>query len=277
MCLIAFSWNPSSPDMPLLLLANRDEFYSRPTAAAEWWTSPSGIWAGRDLQAGGTWLGITCKGRFAALTNFRNGVPQRNLAASRGQLVADFLAQDITPADYVAYVETVAHQYNGFNLIVGDIYGAVDGTPSVWYCGNQTGAEARELPPGLYGLSNALLDSPWPKLLRLKDRLAGLDNGRDDLVDACMAFLSDPTPADDEQLPSTGVPKEWERILSSVFIVRREYGTRAQTMVRADANGMIEAHERSFDTPEQASTLQPAAVRRMRVQVQLHGARIPQL
>ncbi len=260
--------------MPLLLLANRDEFYARPTAAAEWWASPSGIWAGRDLQAGGTWLGVTSSGRFAALTNFRNGVPQRTNAASRGELVTGFLTQEVTPADYITHITQVADRYNGFNLIVGDIYGAVDGMPSVWYCGNQPGAEARELPSGVYGLSNALLDSPWPKLLRLKDRLAGLDNGRDDLVDACMAFLSDPTPADDDQLPATGVPKEWERILSSVFIVGPAYGTRAQTMVRADANGIIEAHERSFDTPEQAATLQPANLRRMRIQVQLQRADI---
>lgn len=267
MCLIAFSWNPDN-HMPLLLLANRDEFYARPTAAAEWWAQPQGIWAGRDLQAGGTWLGVTRTGRFAALTNFRNGLGQRTGVASRGELVSEFLAGDTAASDYAMQVTRSGGNYNGFNLIVGEIYPVGGRTPAIWYCGNQPGAEARALPPGVYGLSNALLDTPWPKLLRLRDRLAGVaDVGRDDLIDACLAFLSDPTPADEASLPSTGVPQEWERVLSSVFIVGPDYGTRAQTVVRADADGFIEAYERSFNTPQQATALQPATLRRMRVNV----------
>ncbi|MGE4336316.1 MAG: NRDE family protein [Pigmentiphaga sp.] len=266
MCLIAFSWNPGS-DQPLLLLANRDEFYARPSAPAEWWSDPSGIWAGRDLQAGGTWLGLTCGGRFAALTNFRNGVPQNNGAASRGELAVGFLQDAMSPCDYARQVTERASRYNGFNLIVGEIYGAAGRAPSVWYCGNQEGGTARELPAGVYGLSNAALDTPWPKLTRLKARLAGVDDNDAGLVDACLAFLSDPTPADESELPDTGISAEWERLLSPVFIVGAGYGTRAQTVVRADACGNLEAHERSFDGVEQARALQPAAVRRLRVRV----------
>ncbi len=266
MCLIAFSWNPGA-DMPLLLLANRDEFYRRPSAPAEWWGEPSGIWAGRDLEAGGTWLGVTCTGRFAALTNFRNGVPQPNNAASRGELVAGFLASEASPASYARRIMSHGHRYNGFNLIVGNIFGVGEARASVWYCGNQTGAEARELPAGVYGLSNAMLDTPWPKLTRLKSRLAGVAPGDPGLVDACLAFLSDPTPAAESDLPATGIPPEWERLLSPAFIVGAEYGTRAQTVVRADADGNLEAYERSFDGNEQAAALQPAAARRMRIRV----------
>lgn len=270
MCLIAFSWSPGT-EMPLLLLANRDEFYGRPSAPAEWWCEPSGIWAGRDLQAGGSWLGLTGSGRFAALTNFRNGVPQHNNAASRGELVVDFLQRRCSPQAYARDVMTRAARYNGFNLVVGEVYGAAGRAPSVWYCGNQAGAEARELPAGVYGLSNAVLDTPWPKLTRLKSRLAGLANGHAGVVDACLAFLSDPTPAEDAELPDTGIPAEWERLLSPIFIVGSTYGTRAQTVVRADAAGNLEAYERSFECADQAKALQPAALRRMRVRVQ-HAA-----
>ncbi len=266
MCLIAFSWNPDA-DMPLLLLANRDEFYPRPTAPAEWWSEPAGLWAGRDLEAGGTWLGVTCTGRFAALTNFRNGVPHPNNARSRGELVVGFLASNDTPADYAQHVMGKGQEYNGFNLIVGDIYGSGSSPRSIWYCGNQEGAEARELPAGVYGLSNAVLDTPWPKLTRLKSRLAGVAPGDPGLVDACLAFLSDPTPAPDAELPSTGIGPEWERLLSPAFIVGEEYGTRAQTVVRADRDGNLEAYERSFDTAEQAAALQPVATRRMSIRV----------
>lgn len=268
MCLIAFSWNPGS-DMPLLLLANRDEYYARPSAPAEWWATPAGVWAGRDLQAGGTWLGVTQSGRFAALTNFRTGLPQNPDARSRGELVAAYLAGDMGPHEYASEVMERAGEYNGFNLILGEVYGSMSRGPAIWYCGNQPGAEARRLAPGLYGLSNAVLDTPWPKLTRLKARLSGVGEAREDLVDACLAFLSDPTPAEEGDLPVTGVSREWERALSPVFIVGSAYGTRAQTVVRADANGLIEATERSFEDAEQAAALHPAGVRRMRFRVPL--------
>lgn len=270
MCLIAFSWNPGA-EMPLLLLANRDEFYERPSAPAQWWADAPGVWGGRDLRAGGTWLGMTPTGRFAALTNFRDGRQPPLRARSRGELVAGYLAADVGPREYAQDVMQRAAGYNGFNLVVGDIYGATGGGAAIWYCGNQTGVQARSLPAGLYGLSNAVLDTPWPKLTRLKARLAGVGQTREELVDACLAFLSDPTPADDTELPTTGVPTEWERALSSIFIVSPSYGTRAQTVLRADGDGRIEAIERSYDSEKQAAGLQPAAVRRLRFKALLNA------
>lgn len=272
MCLIAFSWMPGA-DMPLLLLANRDEYYARPSAPAEWWPEAPGVWAGRDLEAGGTWLGVSRAGRFAALTNFRDGRAQRASARSRGQLVAEYLAGSMPVADYMRHVAETGEAYNGFNLVAGTIYGEAGGPPELWYCGNQPGGEARPLSAGLYGLSNAVLDTPWPKLTRLKERLAGVGTASDDLVDACMAFLSDPTPAADDDLPATGVPLESERMLSPVFIVTPAYGTRAQTVLRADGTGLIEATERSFDNAARALALQPGALRRMRFRMSEAGGR----
>ncbi|GAA5236184.1 NRDE family protein [Verticiella sediminum] len=270
MCLIAFSWMPGS-DMPLLLLANRDEFYARPTAPAEWWAEAPGVWAGRDLQAGGTWMGVTQTGRFAALTNFRDGRALRLAASSRGHLVADFLAGDVPTDVYMRGVSANGGAYNGFNLVAGSIYGTAAEPAQLWYCGNQPGGQARALAPGLYGLSNAVLDTPWPKLTRLKARLAGVSTGNDDLIDASMAFLSDPTPAEDDALPATGVPLERERMLSPIFIVTPEYGTRAQTVLRADGSGRIDATERSYESAAAAKALLPDTLRRMRFRVQRPG------
>lgn len=263
MCLIAFSWNPDGA-MPLLMLANRDEYYARRSAPADWWSEPDGLWAGRDLQAGGTWLGMTRTGRFAALTNYRSEASPDPEARSRGELVLNYFASDSAPEAYVNALMREASSYNGFNLVVGEVYGRAGRAPSLWYCGNQSGAEPRSLSTGLYGLSNAVLDTPWPKLMRLKSRLAKVGDTREDLLDACLSFLSDPTPANDAELPKTGLSPEWERALSAIFITGPAYGTRAQTVIRADADGLIEATERSIDNMAQAAALQQAAIRHMR-------------
>lgn len=220
MCLIAFSWEPEQRG--LHLLANRDEFYARPTTPAHWWPDYPHIWAGRDLQAGGTWLGLTRKGRFAALTNVREGSPGAGLR-SRGELVADFLADELAPAVYLRHVLVNGDDYAGFNLLVGDL-----ARGELHYGGNRSGADARRLEAGLYGLSNAMLDTPWPKVERLKQGLAELGP-----VHAGTAFglLDDDTRAALEQLPSTGVGPEWESLLSSIFIQSPDYGTRAQTVL----------------------------------------------
>src|SRR5690606_33106066 len=195
------------------------------------------------------------------------GKPPDPEARSRGELVAAYLSGDMAPGEYADHVMAQAAQYNGFNLVVGEIYGTAQRRPAIWYCGNQPGAETRALPAGVYGLSNAVLDTPWPKLTRLKARLAGVGDAREDLVDAALACLSDPTPADDADLPATGLSPEWERALSAVFIVGPTYGTRAQTVLRADANGLLEATERSFDRAAQASGEEAAIIRRMRFMV----------
>lgn len=220
MCLIAFSWQPEQ--LRLHLLANRDEFYARPTAAADWWPDAPDIWAGRDLQAGGTWLGMNRAGRFAALTNVREGTPGSGLR-SRGELVADFLAGEQAPASYLWRVLANGDHYAGFNLLVGDL-----ARGELHYGGNRPGADARRLTAGLYGLSNAMLDTPWPKVERLKQGLARLGPVHEGTA---FGLLDDDTRAALEQLPNTGVGPEWESLLSSIFIQSPDYGTRAQTVL----------------------------------------------
>ena len=233
MCLIAFSWQPQS--RRLLLLANRDEFYARATLSAHWWPDVPTIWAGRDQEAGGTWLGVNRSGRFAALTNVREG--QRPVGKrSRGELVSHFLTSPLSPQAYLAQALSQGEDYAGFNLLLGDMP-----LGQLWYGGNRSGAEARLLASGHYGLSNAQLNTPWPKLVRLKQGLSQL-NCADEV--AAFALLDDKQPAAVKALPNTGVSPELELLLSSAFIHSPEYGTRAQTLLRIDGL-QLEMIERS--------------------------------
>ena len=265
MCLIAFAWNPGGAQ-PLMAVANRDEYYARPSAAADWWDDAPDVWAGRDLTAGGTWMGITRHGRFAALTNYREANRHRATAPSRGHLVADFLTGTSSPADYVRTIADNAAQFNGFNLIAGELLGA---NAALWYFGHRPGTDGDTVPealaPGVYGLSNALLDTPWPKVVRTTVGLTTL-KATEARVPAFLELLSDPTQADDRDLPSTGVPLAWERTLSAAFIVSPAYGTRAQTVLQV-LDGHINVLERSFENAEQALTLNPAALRQASFQV----------
>ncbi|OYD25314.1 hypothetical protein B6S09_06455 [Oceanimonas baumannii] len=233
MCLIALDWQPASGR--LLVLANRDEFYARPTAAAGWWPVQPGLWAGRDLQAGGTWLGITLLGRFAALTNVRQGAPQTG-RRSRGELVTGFLTGKQSPAGYLQQVLARGEDYAGFNLLVGDLLSS-----ELYYGGNRPGGEPRVLSAGVHGLSNAVLNTPWPKTEQLKHglaRFAALDDG------TALALLSDTSPVPDHALPRTGVSLALERRLSPVFISGDDYGTRAQTVLRIE-QGQVRVLEQS--------------------------------
>lgn len=226
MCLIVFAWKVV-PGMPLLVAANRDEFYARPSAPATWWKDHPHVYAGRDLQANGTWLGITRAGRFAALTNIRAPSEKRSDAPSRGKLVADFLTGQAAPQEYVAAIAAGAHRYNGFNLLAGD------GRSLIWYS-NKGDADLRNgriLEPGIYGLSNHLLDTPWPKVVRTKAQFARLlCQGAPE--EAYFEMLTDAVRASDCRLPKTGVSLEMERLLSSVWIESPDYGTRSSTVVR---------------------------------------------
>jgi uncharacterized protein with NRDE domain len=231
MCLIIFAWKVI-PGMPLIAAANRDEFYNRPASAAGWWEDHPDIYAGRDLQAGGTWLGVTRHGRFAALTNVRAPTEKRPDAPTRGKLVSDYLAGTFTPEQYVEHIRADAGQYNGFNLVVGDR------ETLLWYSnkGDEDPRNGKPLGYGVYGLSNALLDTPWPKLTRAKAQFASLlCQGAPE--ETFFELLSDSTRANDCRLPNTGVSQEWERILSSIFICSPEYGTRASTVVRVPIVG----------------------------------------
>jgi uncharacterized protein with NRDE domain len=248
MCLIVVGWRVH-PEYPLLVAANRDEFYARPTALAGYWPDAPEIIAGRDLEAGGTWLGITRGGRFAAVTNVREpGGPSG--IHSRGRLTRDFLTGRQGAADYVGQLPFA--DYAGFNLLAGD-------GNELWYCSNR-GAPPVALAPGIYGLSNHLLDSPWPKLLTARQRFAAA-LAKVPEREPLFAILADDEIVPDEELPATGVPLDWERRLSAIFIHSENYGTRASTVLLQSASGAISFEERSFGPggqPIQSSVISTA-------------------
>jgi uncharacterized protein with NRDE domain len=221
MCLIAVAWQVH-PDYPLIVLANRDEFYARPAAPARFWAEAPQVLAGRDLSAGGTWLGVTRQGRFAALTNVREpGMPQGE--RSRGLIVSTYLLGSEPAADYVARTTAEGAAYSGFNLLASD-------GDSLWWTSNR-GAGPRQLEPGVYLLSNHLLDTPWPKVELLRAGLmAQLPHPE---PEALLALLQDEREAADIDLPDTGIGLAMERLLSAPFIRSAQYGTRASTVLMA--------------------------------------------
>jgi len=236
MCLIAWNWQPASPH-PLLLIANRDEYYARPTLPLHWWQDAP-ILAGRDLQAGGTWLGISRTGRLAALTNHRDPANVRADAPSRGELVSAFLQADTSASDYLTGLLARAADYNPFNLLVFD--GA-----------HLLGLESRHarvmaMQPGIGAVSNADFLTPWPKLAHLSFSLQTLLAKAHPSDGQLLALLHNPRLAADADLPATGIPLEFERALSAAFIALPDYGTRACSVVRFEAN-TIEFLEQCFD------------------------------
>ncbi|HEY4444057.1 MAG TPA: NRDE family protein [Steroidobacteraceae bacterium] len=238
MCLVLVVWRVH-PLYPCLVAANRDEFHARPTARAEWWPDHPQILAGRDLEAGGTWLGVTRTGRFAALTNYRDPEQRRTGVPSRGALVASLLESGASVAEGLSYLGAVGGDYNGFNLIFSDgerlgIYESVRGA-------------GRELGPGIYGLSNHLLDTPWPKVQNAKTRLQAALLGLTDTA-PLLDLLRDDRPASDAQLPRTGVSLEWERLLSSAFVRAPDYGTRCSTIIRIERQGRAYFDEWSWNS-----------------------------
>lgn len=222
MCLILVAWQ-AHPEYPLVVAANRDEFFARPTASAQFWPG-SAILAGRDLRGGGTWMGITAMGRFAALTNYRD--PERHAEGrrSRGELVADFLNSGTPALDWLRdVVSPRRNEYNGFNILAGD--------PGMLACLESTTGALHALGPGIYGLSNHLLDSPWPKVEAAKSALStALKALPDDrpLFD----LLRDDAMHPDHLLPRTGIGLEWERLLSAAFVRAPGYGTRSSTILK---------------------------------------------
>jgi uncharacterized protein with NRDE domain len=226
MCLILVAWR-AHPDCPLVVAANRDEFFNRPTAAASFW--PGGeILAGRDLQAGGTWMGMTVGGRFAAVTNFRDPLRNSEGKASRGQLVADFLADNKAPLAWLDTNRKAVADYNPFNLLVGD--------PRSLVCYSNVSDDIRQLGSGVYGLSNHLLDTPWPKVETAK---SSLSRALAALPDDSLMFdlLHDDAIHPDHLLPRTGVSLEWERLLSAAFVKAPGYGTRSSTILKVSRGG----------------------------------------
>ena len=226
MCLILLAWHARA-DYPLVLAANRDEVHTRPAASAAWWSRPR-ILGGRDLSAGGAWLAVTPDGRFAALTNYRDPTRQRPNAPSRGELVPMILDQRRSVTEQLQELHRIAPAYNDFNVLFSD-----DEQVAVYESAIDRG---RVLEPGVYGLSNHLLDTPWPKVVSAKAALAAALTRLPD-EDALLELLRDDRPADDHELPRTGLSLEWERLLSSAFIRSDEYGTRCSTIVLIDRVG----------------------------------------
>ncbi|HEU5139392.1 MAG TPA: NRDE family protein [Bacillales bacterium] len=245
MCLITFAYE-AHPRYRLVMAANRDEFYKRPTEQAHFWKDHPDVLAGRDLEKMGTWMGVTKNGRFAAITNYRDPSAENKNAKSRGALVGDYLCGAEPPSDYMKRVQKFGDQYNGFNLIIGDRRG-------IYYFSNR-GNGIQHLGSGLYGLSNALLDTPWPKVEKSKERLAGCLEQEEVNPDCLFDLLADTDQAGDSALPDTGVSLEFERMLSPAFIESRDYGTRASTLLLIDHDGGVFFKERSFYPERQDSS-----------------------
>lgn len=237
MCLIVFA-NNVHPKYKLIFAANRDEFYERPTTSAEFWKDHTELLAGKDLQAGGTWMGITKKGKFAAITNFRDLKNHKPKAPSRGKITLNFLINNDQPEEYYNSLKPELNSFNGFNLIFGNI-------DELYYFSNETGG-FQKLNPGIHGISNALLDTPWPKVEKSKKQIEILLNQNEIHPWEVMNILYDVTKANDENLPNTGVGIELERILSPVFISSEKYGTRCSTVVIVDKDNNVRFIEKTY-------------------------------
>ncbi len=240
MCVIFFALD-QHPNFRVLLLANRDEFYDRPTAAAHYWKDFPDILAGRDLVAGGTWLGVTRRGRFAAVTNYRDALAPSG-TSSRGGLVADFLKSEQSAGEYAEYVRERANEYSGFNLIVGE---PTENGFDVRYISNRTDQVVR-LGKGIYGLSNHVLDTEWPKVSLGKGRFVRLVQRAQITHNEAFDLLSDTTIAADSTLPDTGIGYEREKALSSIFIKTPIYGTRSSTFLSIGPDLTIDFDEKVF-------------------------------
>lgn len=228
MCLLFVALD-AHPAHRLVLAGNRDEAHARPTAALGWWTDAPNVAGGRDLEAGGAWLGATRAGRWATVTNVRDPGSIRPDRLSRGALVADFLRGTEAPGAYAARVQEERDRYNGFNLLVG--HGA-----EAWIASTRR-ERAERLGPGVYGLSNDTLDTPWPKVVRGRALFEAALGDRPADPDRLLALLHDETPAPDADLPETGVGLALERVLSPMFIAGERYGTRASTALLLDRDG----------------------------------------
>jgi len=235
MCMIVWDWNPERRE--LLLLSNRDEFYERPTQSLHLWKN-AGMYAGKDLRAGGSWLGYCANGRLCAVTNFRNGATGSSNAKSRGALVCDFLSKDTDSETYAMQLAQQAGSYNGFNILLFD-------TETLLGFESHTG-RVITLSPGVSGVSNAGFDTPWPKLVKSKQRLEQLRRAGPSNLDDYFSILADRSLASISDLPDTGISTAMELQLSSVFIQLKDYGTRASSFVHVTPEGTTFI-EKTFD------------------------------
>lgn len=246
MCILLFALR-HHPDFPLIIAANRDEFHRRPAARARFWRGHPHLLAGRDLRAGGTWLGVTRGGRFAAVTNYRDGAGETDAALSRGFLVRDFLVRNIGAADFIADLHAQRHNHAGFSFIAG-------GAAAVFFYSNRDGEDgARPLPPGVHGLCNHLLNTPWPKVKRGVGQLTALIKTPRPQPEDLFTMLRDAEPAPDSELPDTGIGVPLERALSAIYtpavrIRGAEYGTVNSSILLLHKSGLVQFHERGWDS-----------------------------
>jgi uncharacterized protein with NRDE domain len=249
MCLLVIGWK-AHPRYRFVLAGNRDEFHERPSAPLGWWAESPGVLAGKDLKAGGTWLGIARSGRIGVVTNFRDLEAPVSAAPSRGELVPRFLTAATSPKEFLDDLRGAAPRYSGFNLLLG-------GPRTLYYFSNRAGEPPRPLAAGIYGLSNHRLDTPWPKLVRSRERLAGLLKAAELEITEVFELLADRHPSPEDSLPDTGLPLDWERALSAPFVVHPRYGTRCSTVMLVERGGRTVIHERRFD----ATGMQTGATR----------------
>jgi uncharacterized protein with NRDE domain len=239
MCLLVLAWK-LHPRYRLILAGNRDEFHDRPAAPLSWWQDDPRILAGKDLKAGGTWLGVARSGRFGIVTNYRDLQAPVEGAPSRGLLVPRFLTGATSPKEFLDDLRGAAPRYSGFNLLVG-------GSRALYYFSNRGSNVPQALAPGVYGLSNHTLNTPWPKLARTRARFESALQEPDLSAETLFGILADREPAADGDLPATGLPAEWERIVSAPFIVNERYGTRCSSVLLVERNGRTILQERRFD------------------------------
>ena len=239
MCLLVLAWK-HHPRYRLVLAGNRDEFHDRAAAPLGWWQDDPRILGGRDLKAGGTWLGVARSGRFGIVTNYRDLQAPVEGAPSRGQLIPRFLTGATSPKEFLDDSRGAAPRYSGFNLLVG-------GSRALYYYSNRGPNAPTSLAPGVYGLSNHLLDTPWPKLTRTRERFTRALHEPEVSIEELFAMLADRTRAADNDLPSTGLPADWERVVSAPFIVNERYGTRCSSVLLVERNGRTVLLERRYD------------------------------
>ncbi|HEX5162617.1 MAG TPA: NRDE family protein [Steroidobacteraceae bacterium] len=244
MCLLVLAWR-RHPLYPLVIAANRDEYHARAAAPLAPWNDGSGILGGRDLAAGGAWFAVDARHRVGIVTNFREFGRRRRSAPSRGGLIPAFLGGKASPGEYLRNLETDAPGYAGFNLLLAD-------RGSLWYASNRADRFARELEPGIYGLSNEFLDTPWPKLVRVRARFEAAlaapgSADRRALAGELFDMLADRETVAPESLPPSELSPDWARKLSAPFVLDPGYGTRCSTVLTLSGDDVLDISERRFD------------------------------
>lgn len=241
MCLIGLAWD-AHPKYKLIFISNRDEYYNRPAASIHFWKESPDLIAGQDLEGGGTWLGVTRKGRFAAITNYRDPKNIKSKAPTRGKLTYNFLAGQDSPEAYLKQIATQAQNYNGFNLLVGDLL-----NEELYFFSNYEN-KIKKIGKGIYGLSNALLDTPWHKVKKVREKLRKTVMENPERIESThlLTTLIDKEIPEDSEVQQIGLTMNWERMLSPMFIESKEYGTRASSVILLDRRNSLLFKERVY-------------------------------